>query len=258
MSNMRFRRFFDPAIGYLLSLCGLLAALPAHPVVTYEPEAGYWYVEMVTLDESELPSEFHIYTGESSPEQFGEGVWLTTNNPEANPRSTIYLINRLKEPIYVLSLEYRDRLVMATPDENYAARVRMAHEVASYLVRPDSGEVFELNWEALMDLDASLTDPNPPTFEPLSADATPPAAQHSELLLVVGEQVVLLPFTVSYAVNQNFKINEHVGPAGIPEPTSALPGDHAPNAGQWIALALVGLGLAGAIAWLAWRWRKRH
>lgn len=242
----------------ILLPCGLLAGMPVQPVTAYEPVPDNWFIETVTLDDAGLPSDFHIYTSETSPEQLSEGVWLTTNNLNTSRRAMITLINRSKAPVYVLSLEYCDRLVMATPDENYAARLKMAHEVASYLVRPGSGEMVALVWEALMDLDHALLDVNQATFNAPPADITPPEAQHSELLMVYGEQVVLIPFTITYTVNQNFKADEYVSPSGAPEPTAAPENKSGLKAGQKTALIASGVGWAALIAWLVWRWRKRH
>lgn len=223
-----------------------------------EPFPDNWYVETVTLDTSNLPSDFHVYTSESSPEQLAEGVWLSTNNLNTSLRAMIYLINRSETPIYVLSLQYRDRLVMETPDENYAARLRMAHEVASYLVRPGSGEMFALEWAALMDLDHSLIDLNQATFDAPPADITPPPAQQSELLMVYGERVVLLPFTISYAVNQNFRSNDcSPGASGAPDPTLVPVDDRGFGTGMTTVLVLAGIGLIAVIAWLLWRWRSK-
>jgi hypothetical protein len=259
MESMRSRVSLVKPLGTFLLLGMLLAGAAVRPTKAYEPEADFWYVETVTLDTSGLPAEFHVYTGiNSSPEQFSEGVWLSTNSPDVSPRAMIYLINRSKTPVYVMSLEHRDRLVMETPDANFEARVKMAHEAASYLVRPGSGEIFTLNWEALRDLDASLTELNPPTFETPPADLTAPAPQHSELLLVYGEQVVLIPFTISYSVNPNFKIDEYVGPAGVPDPTTVPESKGVLNTGQKAVLVSAGVVLAAMIVWLVYRWRSKH
>jgi hypothetical protein len=257
MLNMKNRRLRDKGAGIFLILCMLLAGLGTPPAMAYAAAPDYWFVETVRLDSSELPSDFHVFNGEANPEQVGEGIWLTTNNPAESSRAAIYLINHSNLPIYVMSLEYRDRLVMATPDENYEARVRVAHEAASYLVRPDSGEVFELNWEALMDLDASLTDLNQATAQPPPADITPPAALQSELLLVYGDQVVLLPFSIHYSVNQNFEGDE-VSPTSAAEITAVPLDEGVPGAGAKVLLVTAGTGLSVLIGWLVWRWRKRQ
>jgi hypothetical protein len=156
-----------------------------------------------------------------------------------------------------MSLEYRDRLVMATPDENYAARLRMAHEAASYLVRPDSGEVVALEWEALMDMDHSLIDSNPARFEAPPADSSPPAAQHSELLMVYGDQVILLPFTISYSLNKEFNIDDCGGsPMSAPQPTVTQAAGNEPGIGKGIFLVSGGILLMIGIVWLLWRSRR--
>jgi LPXTG-motif cell wall-anchored protein len=187
-----------------------------------------------------------------------EGVWLSTNNPDTSLQAMIYLINRSDEPVFVLALEHRERLIMETPDEAYEARVRGAHEAASYLVRPGSGEMFALSWEALKDLDHGLKEVNPPTFEARPEGVTPPEEQHSELLMVYGEQVVLLPFTISYAINENFMIEEYLGPAGVAEPTVPAAADRGLGDQGTIILVLAGLGAAVLIAWWMWRRQRRN
>ncbi|OGO68911.1 MAG: hypothetical protein A2Z49_05530 [Chloroflexi bacterium RBG_19FT_COMBO_56_12] len=241
-------------------LLAMLLGVPAQQVMACEPFPDNWYIETVTLDTSGLPADFHIYSDvDSSPEQLSEGVWLTTNNPASSRRAMIYLINRSKTPVYIMSLEYRDRLVMATPDANFAARVKMAHEAASFLVRPNSGEVFTLEWEALMDVDHSLIDPNLPRFEYPPADTAPPAAQHSDLLMVYGDQVILLPFTISYSVNKDFNIDDCGGsPMSAPQPTFVQAADNEPGAGKVIVLVSGGIILIIGSAWLVWRWRSHR
>jgi hypothetical protein len=244
-------------IAWIFLVGGWLLSMPVQRVKAFEPVPDLWYVETVTLDEAGLPPNFHVYSGESSPEQLAEGVWLSTNNPNTSLQAMIYLINRSDEPVFVLSLEHRERLIMETPDEFYEARVRGAHEVASYLVRPGSGEMFALNWEALKDLDHGLKEVNPPTFEARPAGVTPPEEQHSELLMVYGEQVVLLPFTISYAINENFKIEEYLGPAGVAEPTMLAAADRELGDQGTIIVVLAGLGAAALIAWRVWRGQRR-
>lgn len=235
-----------------------ILSLSTRAAQAFEPDPDFWYIETVTLDEASLPPDFHVFNGEGTVEQLSEGVWLSTNRPETSLLAMIYLINRSDEAVYILSLEYRDRLIMETPDAAYEARLRGAHEVASYLVRPNSGETFALTWEALKDLDDSLKDLNPPTFNPQPSDLTPPEAQHSELLMVYGEQVVLLPFTISYAINANYEIEEYLGPAGVPEPTGAPEEKKGfDNPGTFVGV-VGGIGLAALITWLVWRRRNER
>jgi hypothetical protein len=101
----------------------------------------------------------------------------------------------------VLSLGYKDVLVMRAPDSGYKHRVNGAHEVASYLVAPDRPA--NLGMEALTDLDRDLEDRNVLNTNPPPVNAAIPNAQNSELLLVYSDQVIVVPFTVSYALNTN-------------------------------------------------------
>lgn len=260
MGDMRPGNYLVKSLCHFLLWCELLATLPAQEVMACEPVPDFWYVETVTLDTSGLPDDFHIYSDVGgSPEQLAEEVWLRTNNPTSSRRAMIYLVNRSKTPVYIMSLVHRDRLVMATPDENYAARLRMAHEAASYLVRSDAGEIIALEWNQLKDLDASLSDPNPRTFETPPADSTPPVAQYSELLMVYGDQVILLPFTISYSLNKEFNIDDCGGsPMSAPQPTFVQTVDNEPGTGKVIVLVSGGIILIIGSAWLVWRWHSRR
>ena len=124
MVSMKAFRSWNIMASVMLLLGGLASGLPSHTATADESPPDYWYIETVTLDAAGLPSDFHVFSGNASPEQVGEGVWLTTSNPAKSPRAAIYLINHSPQPIYVMSLEYRDRLVMSTPDQSYDARVR--------------------------------------------------------------------------------------------------------------------------------------
>lgn len=245
---------------FLILLLAGFGGMPARSALACEPFPDNWFVETVTLDAEELPAGFYTYDNVgNSPEQLAGGVWLTGNNPQASRRAMIYLINRSDVPLYVLSSEYLDRLVMETPDANYEPRLRMAHEVASYTVRPNSGEVVALEWEALLDLDPTLSDPNQPEYGPPPAGTIPPPAQHSELLMVVGDQVVLLPFTISYSLIQDFRANDcSLGPAGAPDPTIAPVNVGEIKDGKALGLGLAGISLLAVFFWLLWRWRSRR
>ena len=151
-----------------------------------EPGQDYWFIETLTVSDVELPA----------------GVVIRTSDPESQPRGSLALENQTKTLLYVLSLGYKDVLVMKTPDPNYKNRVNGAHEVASYLAAPDRPA--NLGMEALTDLDRDLEDRNVLNIDPPPVNLPIPAAQSSELLLVYGDQVLIIPFTVSYALNTNF------------------------------------------------------
>jgi hypothetical protein len=146
----------------------------------------YWFIETLMVGNAELP----------------EGVIIRASDPEASPRGHLILQNQTKPLLFVLSLGYKDVLVMVTPDPNWRTRVNAAHEVASYLVTPD--QPVYLGMEALTDLDHDLQDRNVLASEPPAEDIPIPAAQDSELLLVYDGQVIVVPFTISYALNLDF------------------------------------------------------
>jgi hypothetical protein len=154
--------------------------------MAFEPTMDYWFIETLTVGDVELPA----------------GVEILVSNPSYQPRGFLILNNKTETLLYVLSLGYKDVLVMATPDPNWKARVNGAHEVASYLVAPDKPAY--LSMEALADLDPNLADQNVLTFDPPPIDVSIPAAQSSELLLVYGGQMIEVPFMLAYTLNTGF------------------------------------------------------
>ncbi len=162
------------------------ARLSAQWALAAEPRMDYWYRETLKLGEVELPA----------------GVEIVAPDPFVEPRAYLALKNQNATPVYVMSLSYKDVLVMITPDPNWKGRVNGAHEAASYLVAPN--HPVTLNMQALTDLDKNLEDRNVLSSDPPPNDAPIPAIQSSELLLVYGEQVIEVPFTLSYSLNTNF------------------------------------------------------
>jgi len=232
-------------IGMLLLLMGGALA-GARLVNASEPRMDYWFIETLTIGEVELPG----------------GVAIRVSAPTVQPRGYLTLENPTESLLYVLSLSYKNVLVMETPDPNWKARVNGAHEVASYLVAPNQPAY--LSMDALTDLDRNLADRNVLTFDPPPASKAIPDAQSSELLLVYGEQVIEVPFTITYALNINFDNGSQAYPDGMANTPST--DDASATATQqaeapatrvaWNNTLVIGLaGLAGlfVIGWLVWR-----
>jgi hypothetical protein len=241
----------------LVSFC-----LPAQEAWACEPHPDYWFAETVTLDAAGLPPGFYLYAAQSgSAENLPEGVWLFANNTANAARSTIYIVNRTPTPLYIMSLQYRDRLVMETPDPDWKTRLSMAHEVASYLVRPDLGEALLLDLAALRDLDASLSDPNVSSYNPPASDALLPDPQRSELLLVWGEQVVVAPFTITYQINQHYNnggCQEWWDSQNTTEAARYAATQAAQSAELQRKLILIATGFVMGAVVIVWRsWRRR-
>jgi hypothetical protein len=205
----------------------------------------YWYIETLYLGGVELPA----------------GVEIIASDPLVEPRAYFILKNQNATRLYVMSLNYKDVLVMTTPDPNWKRRVNSAHEAASYLAAPD--RPVTLNIEALTDLDKSLVDRNVLSSDPPPEDAPVPATQSSELLLVYREQVIEVPFTLSYSLNTQFES----GKAGTEQPMNVQSnGDAgATQAPAELARREISLliGLAGATflavsGWLVWKGLSRR
>lgn len=221
------------------------------PAQTFEPGMDYWFIETLSVGRVELPV----------------GVVVRTSDPAAQPRATLTLENQTQPLLFVMSLNYKDVLVMATPDPNWKARVNGAHEVASYLVTPDRPAY--LNIEALTDLDKNLVDRNVLTIDPPPSDVPIPGAQSSELLLVYDEQVIEVPFTITYTFNPKF---DNGTEADLNRMTNVQATNNASATATQQAVAFTErvvrnnkliIGLAGVAAlvgvgWLTWRGLSRR
>ena len=231
-------------IGMLLLVMGAML-LGASPVRALEPSQDYWFIETLTVGDVELPA----------------GVVIRASDPKVQPRGFLTLENQTETLLYVLSLGYKDVLVIKTPDPNYKNRVNGAHEVASYLVAPDRPA--NLGMEALTDLDRDLEDRNMLSFDPPPANVPIPAAQSSELLLVYDDQVLVVPFTVSYALNTNFDNGLQADQARITNTQAIVIATATQEAGISGAPGMknnvITIGLAGVIILIiaAWVVRRR-
>jgi hypothetical protein len=229
---------------FLIGLGGMLFS--ARLVSASEPGMDDWYIETITVDNVELP----------------EGISIQPCPPDVKAQGCLKLENSTEAILYILSLNYKDILVMQTPDPIWKSRVGMAHEVASYLVSPS--RPLYLNMDALTDLDRNLVDKSVLAFDPPPENVTIPNAQSSELLLVYDGQVIEVPFTVSYALNKDFDhgsgayqtSTENV-PAIEVANTTATPQAVASEAqgerNTVIVIGLVGAAALFAMGWLAWR-----
>src|SRR4030042_6866696 len=94
--------------------------LGASSVNAFEPRKDNWFIETLTIGDVELPA----------------GVVIRTSDPKIQPRGYLILDNQTETLAFVLSLGYKNVLVMTTPDPNWKTRVNAAHEGASYLVAP--------------------------------------------------------------------------------------------------------------------------
>ncbi len=130
------------------------------------------------------------------------GVEILASSPTMQTRGYLVLKNQTETLLYVMSLGYKDVLVMAIPDPVWKARLSGAHEAASYLAALDQPAYLTI--EALTDLDHNLVDRNVLSKASPPEDVSVPAAQASELLLVYGGQVIEVPFTITYLLNTHF------------------------------------------------------
>jgi hypothetical protein len=209
------------------------ALLHASPAAALEPKPDYWYTETIEVDTTHLPP----------------GVEIHTSDPSRQPRSYLVVTNANASPVYVMSLGYKDVLVMTTPDPGWKSRVAGAQEAASYLVAPNRPA--HLNIEALTDLDHELKDSNVLSIAPPPDGQTIPEAQSSELLLVYNDQVIEVPFTLSYMLNAQF--DNGMSPLTTPIKTVQATDPVRLLQASEVMLLISGLAAALFLAWLVQR-----
>jgi hypothetical protein len=229
---------------FLVLTVGMLFS--AHLVRACIPGMDDGYIVTITVDNVELP----------------EGILIHPCPADIGTQGCLKLENSTETILYIMSLNYKDILVMQTPDPNWKSRVGMAHEAASYLV--SSNRPLYLNMDALSDLDSNLVDQKVLIINPPPGNATIPNAQNSELLLVYDGQVIEVPFTVSYALNEDFDngseafttSTKNVLVTEIASATATQPA--VASEAQLGRSSEILIGLVGAVAlfttgWLVWR-----
>jgi hypothetical protein len=232
-------------LGIFLTVMGGML-FGARLVRASEPGMDDGYIETITVDNVELP----------------EGVSIHACPPDIETQGCLTLENSTETILYIMSLNYKDILVMQTPDPNWKSRVGMAHEAASYFV--SSNRPLYLTMDALSDLDSNLVDQKALTFKPPPDNATIPNVQSSELLLVYDGQVIEVPFTVSYELTEDFekgseayKTSTEKIPlientrATVTQP--AVVSDAQVESSTVIVIGLAGVAALFVAGWLAWR-----
>ncbi len=210
--------------------------------------AQAWFSETITLGEVNLPAGLQV-SASASPDG----------------RAYLSISNQTSTALFILSLTYKDTLVMVTPDPLWKERVGMAHEVASFLVKAQAARLLAV--DALADLDPALKDNNVVSSSPPPAGTAIPAAQASELLLVYAGQVYEVPFTVTYRLNPRLEnaspglnqaqVSTQASPTAKMIQETAQPlawVEQYPS--LWVGL-LFG-ALLGVSLWLVWRIKRRQ
>jgi hypothetical protein len=229
---------------FLMGLGGMFFG--ARLVWASDPGMDDGYIVTITLDDVELP----------------EGISIHPCPPDVEAQGCLKLENSTETILYIMSLNYKDILVMQTPDPNWKSRVGMAHEVASYLVSPS--RPLYLNMDALTDLDRNLVDKSELAFDPPPENVTIPNAQSSELLLVYDGQVIEVPFTVSYELYKDFYNGSEAFTtstenalvteiAGVIATPYTVASEAQEERSAVILIGLVGLSALFVVGWLAWK-----
>lgn len=213
-----------------------------------EQKTDYWYVETIQIGDVVLP----------------QGIEIVPSDPAIEPRGSITITNNKNQPVYVMSLGYKDVLVMSTPDANWERRVNGAHEAASYLAVPNRPA--HLSIESLTSLDLDLNDQNVLSADPPPQNAPIPATQSSELLLVYNGQVIEVPFTISYSLNtshagspefSNAATQTNQPPAHQATPSQTVTATGGLVASSWV-VAVVAVSAIVLVGFLIWRLLRRN
>lgn len=167
-----------------------LLSLPS-PARACEPYPDYWFAEQVVFEPFTLPEELSIFPG----------------SPDTNVVSIIYLTNPTETPLFVMQPALRASLMPEAADASLEERIRLAHEAAAYTA---IGKLpLTLDGPALRGLDPKLEERNQKGYSrPPLDQLTLPEPQYSALLLVYGEQVFWLPFTIEYLEKPTFRTDE--------------------------------------------------
>jgi hypothetical protein len=126
-----------------------------------------------------------------------------------------------------------------------------------------------LDKEALTDLDRNLVDQNVHAFASPPTDVTIPNVQISELLLVYGERVILVPFVLAYSLNTNFDhgseadLDWSINVQATDNASATATREAAVSAAREVGNNLVVAGLVAIVVlltagWLVWRGYLRH
>ncbi len=217
-----------------------------HQASASEPKMDYWFIETLKAGGLELPA----------------GVDILASDPSLQPRGFFVLENKTEIPLYVMSLSYKAVLVMTTPDPNWKSRVNGAHEAASFIAVP--GRSAYLDMAALTDLDQNLVDRNVLSSAPPPDNQSIPAVQSSELLLVYADQVIEVPFTLTYSLNTHFDSGSlsstqpglNVQATGIAGSTSTQQAEALAEREAretFLVVGLVGITILAVSGWLVWR-----
>ena len=108
-----------------------------------------------------------------------DGIQVISSGPSVESLGYLTIPNDNKQPVYVMSLVYKDALVMATLDANWVNRVNSAREVASNLAA--ANRPARLTIERLTSLDQDLKEENLSRYVSLPEYLPLPATQSSEL-----------------------------------------------------------------------------
>ncbi len=186
-----------------------------------EPYPDYWYVETFELANHFIAEPISIHA------------------PQVNPRVYISIQNQQLEPLYILPLEileqktfsgeslsnvdipeYSNRLATrrATPNRSGAepnpngVNIQTPSEKIPFTSINSQNSPLFLEVSDLVLLDSQLRDPNPYGFNrPTKNRLQIPDPQYSQLVLYYNEQVITIPFTITYSINPHNPAEDCIG-----------------------------------------------
>ncbi len=161
-----------------------------------EPLPDYWFAERYEFGPVNLPETIDLV---QSPPDVAQGYFQISNHSDS--------------PLYVLPMDSRASLVV-TAEPSITGEgltqeqtteeillIERAPDLATFVI--EAGKIFTLDNESFPTLvpyieERNVLDFSRPAFFFL------PITQRGEFLLVFDDQLITVPFTISYAINENF------------------------------------------------------
>jgi len=183
-----------PFAAFILLLGIILSQSPSAKACVPRPD--YWFAERYQFGPVELP----------------ESIVLVQSPPDV-AQGNYQIINRSDLPIYILPMDARPSLVATTEpsvtgeglsDEESIEEILLLDQApgfATFII--ETGEMLQLDNQNFTELipyieERNILEYSRPHFVYL------PITQRGEFLMVFDDQLITVPFTISYALNENF------------------------------------------------------
>lgn len=211
-----------------------------------EPYPEYWFTETIAFSNITLP----------------DNITIRATDPELSPRASIWVINQTEGTVFVLPVDLLKQPTVADSKELIPNASSKAYKSIT-----NQNDPLQLDMSDLLLLDSDLKDPNPINMgRPAENEIQLPSPVHSQLNLLYLDQVITIPFTVTYSINPHNSVADcnrwyervKITESAIASENKANSGVHSYGLAQYTlpSLFIVGIIILGASAILLFR-RKR-